>query len=533
MPIVGDVIAGKYEITDLIGEGGMGSVYKAHHKLTGKKVAMKWMLPELAKNEDAVQRFLREAQAAGRIDHKNVVDIYDVGQEDGAYFLVMEYLIGEPLTDALERGGMSVADVIDCLIPAMRGVAAAHAKGVVHRDLKPDNIFLCRSEDGGWREPKVLDFGISKISEGEGSLNPRLTATGAVMGTPYYMSPEQIRGSHAVDRRTDVYAFGVILYEALCGVVPFSAETYSALILEIATGTLRKPRDVNPELPQAIEEIVLKSMCREPEERYQDIDSFAYALEMYGNHAQFSSMRPDPTGAHSVGGMPAARAQGAGANVAVPATGQQVAASGSGQQHQPTPASGSQGAYGSGAQAQETPGSGSNTSTPFTADRATEAPLTIKKSNTGAIIGGAVAVAAAVGLFIAMSGGEPEAAGADNVVKPQDEAPKAAAAPVIPEEDLKPPAEDPAPVVEEIPQGKVVEAAPAPAPKPSASASASKSKERQRQRQRQERQRKKRAAEAKAAAARAAASSKPAASKPAAKRRRPAGRTGALNAADF
>ena len=151
MPTVGDVIAGKYEITDLIGEGGMGSVYKAHHKLTGKKVAMKWMLPELAENEDAVQRFLREAQAAGRIDHKNVVDIYDVGQEDGAYFLVMEYLIGEPLTDALERGGMSVADVIDCMIPAMRGVAAAHSKGVVHRDLKPDNIFLCRSEDGGWR----------------------------------------------------------------------------------------------------------------------------------------------------------------------------------------------------------------------------------------------------------------------------------------------------------------------------------------------------------------------------------------------
>jgi len=525
MPKVGDVIAGKYEITDLIGEGGMGSVYKAHHKLTGKKVAMKWMLPELAKNEDAVQRFLREAQAAGRIDHKNVVDIYDVGQEDGAYFLVMEYLIGEPLTDALERGGMSVADVIDCMIPAMRGVAAAHSKGVVHRDLKPDNIFLCRSEDGGWREPKVLDFGISKISEGEGSVNPRLTATGAVMGTPYYMSPEQIRGSHGVDRRTDVYAFGVILYEALCGVVPFAAETYSALILEIATGTLRPPREVNAELPPAIEEIILKTMCRDPEERYQDIDSLAYALEMYGNHAQFSSMRPDPTGAHSVGGMPA------GAAAHIP-TGPHAAGSGSGPQAQAhgTPASGAGAAYQSGgqAQAQGTPASGSNTSTPFTADRSTDAPIQIKKSNTGLMIGGGIAVAAVVGVVLAM-GGDPEVetTDADNVIKPQEESTKAAAAPVIPEEDLDAPEEDPAPVVEEIPQGKVAEAAPKPAPKPSKKAEA------RRERQRKERQRKKREAAARAAA-KPAPAAKPAA-KPASKpkRRRPAGRTGALNAADF
>ena len=296
MPRAGDVVAGKYRIEDVIGEGGMGAVYAATHTLTGKRVALKWMLPELAADEGAVQRFIREAQAAGRIDHPNVVDVYDVGEHDGSTFLVMEYLQGETLTAAFNRGGLETRHIIQLLIPAMRGVAAAHKTGVVHRDLKPDNVFLCRSGDGSYREPKVLDFGISKVSAGDGQLNPRLTRTGAVMGTPYYMSPEQVRGSSDVDQRTDVYAFGVILYEALTGRVPFDANAYSALILEIATGTPKRLRELRPDLPKGLEDVVLKAMARDPADRYRDVDSLARALEPFAEGVTFRSERGDPTG---------------------------------------------------------------------------------------------------------------------------------------------------------------------------------------------------------------------------------------------
>jgi eukaryotic-like serine/threonine-protein kinase len=295
MPRAGDVVAGKYRIEDVIGEGGMGAVYAATHTLTGKRVALKWMLPELAADEGAVQRFIREAQAAGRIDHPNVVDVYDVGEHDGSTFLVMEYLQGETLTAAFNRGGLDARHIIQLLIPAMRGVAAAHKTGVVHRDLKPDNVFLCRSGDGSYREPKVLDFGISKVSAGEGQLNPRLTRTGAVMGTPYYMSPEQVRGSSDVDQRTDVYAFGVILYEALTGRVPFDANAYSALVLEIATGTPKRLRDLRPDLPKGLEDVVLKAMARDPADRYRDVDSLARALEPFAEGVTFRSERGDPS----------------------------------------------------------------------------------------------------------------------------------------------------------------------------------------------------------------------------------------------
>jgi eukaryotic-like serine/threonine-protein kinase len=296
MPRAGDVVAGKYRIEEVIGEGGMGAVYAATHTLTGKRVALKWMLPELAADEGAVQRFIREAQAAGRIDHPNVVDVYDVGEHDGSTFLVMEYLQGETLTSAFNRGGLDTRHIIQLLIPAMRGVAAAHRTGVVHRDLKPDNVFLCRSGDGSYREPKVLDFGISKVSAGEGQLNPRLTRTGAVMGTPYYMSPEQVRGSSDVDQRTDVYAFGVILYEALTGRVPFDANAYSALVLEIATGTPKRLRDLRPDLPRGLEDVVLKAMARDPADRYRDVESLARALEPFAEGVTFRSERGDPTG---------------------------------------------------------------------------------------------------------------------------------------------------------------------------------------------------------------------------------------------
>jgi serine/threonine-protein kinase len=295
MPKIGDIVAGKYEVERVIGEGGMGAVFAAMHKLTGRRVALKWMLPELARDADAVQRFMREAQAAGRINHPNVVDVYDVGQHDDSFFLVMEFLQGEPLTAALDRRDLSIGEVIDLLLPAMRGVAAAHRGGVVHRDLKPDNIFLCREEDGPI-VPKVLDFGISKLASSDGQADMRLTKTGAVVGTPYYMSPEQIRGSHQVDKRSDVYAFGVILYEALTGQVPFNAETYSALILEIAMGTAKAPRELVPALPEELSQVVQKAMARELPQRFADMESFAAALGPFAQTPSLRTERRDPTG---------------------------------------------------------------------------------------------------------------------------------------------------------------------------------------------------------------------------------------------
>jgi len=289
MPTTGDVIAGKYRIDSLIGEGGMGAVFSATHVHTGRRMAVKWLLPDVAHSEAAVQRLFREAQATGRIDHPNVVDVYDVGEQNGSAFLVMELLQGETLTKALERGALKLPDIIRMVMQAIDGTAAAHHHGVIHRDIKPDNIFLCRDQAGALVRAKVLDFGISKISSIGGQVNPRLTKTGAVMGTPYYMSPEQIRGVSEIDGRVDVYAFGVILYEALTGRVPFDGKTYSALVLEIATGTPERPSTVNPTLAGSIERVILKAMARDPNERFPSLDALAKALAPYATEAGFQA----------------------------------------------------------------------------------------------------------------------------------------------------------------------------------------------------------------------------------------------------
>jgi serine/threonine-protein kinase len=295
VPKVGDILAGKYKVESVVGEGGMGTVYAAQHQLTGKRVAVKWMLPNLAADEDAVQRFMREAMAAGRIDHPNVVDVYDVGEHAGSPFLVMEFLSGETLADFLSGGEHTARQIIEVLVPAMRGVAAAHRTGVVHRDLKPENIFLARDSEGRFIGPKVLDFGISKVSAADGQVDPKLTKTGAVVGTPYYMSPEQIRGSSDVDKGADIYAFGVIMYEALTGCVPFNADTYSALILEIATGTPRPPRALNPELPVPLEAIIMKAMARERGDRHPDLETLIADLDPFARSAGFTIRPSDAT----------------------------------------------------------------------------------------------------------------------------------------------------------------------------------------------------------------------------------------------
>ncbi|HET6334791.1 MAG TPA: serine/threonine-protein kinase, partial [Polyangiales bacterium] len=204
LPHIQQVIGGKYRIEHRLGRGGMGAVFRATHMVSRKSVALKWMLRSTA-DENAHRRFLREALAAGRIDHPNVVDVYDVGEEGPCAYLVMELLHGEALRARLGRGPLRPRQAATLLLPAMRGVSAAHRAGVIHRDLKPDNIFLCTSPDGAAREAKVLDFGIASVLDDERA-DPTLTRDGAVLGTPVYMSPEQLQGARDLDVRTDVYA---------------------------------------------------------------------------------------------------------------------------------------------------------------------------------------------------------------------------------------------------------------------------------------------------------------------------------------
>jgi len=290
LPAAGSVIGGKYRIDRLIAHGGMGVVYAASHQVSGKKVALKWMLPALVQIKGARERFIREACAAARITHPNIVDIYDVGAEFGSVYLVMEYLYGETLSARLARGIMPLSDVIAVLIHAMRGVAAAHARGVVHRDLKPDNIMLCYTADGEEREPKVLDFGISKIAD-EDAEDLNLTYNGAMVGTPYYMSPEQVHGPRWVDVRTDVYALGVILFEALAGERPFNASTYEELVVKIATAPPPQLIDRIPGIDPTLSAIVEHAMARDPNDRFPTVEALASALERFSDGVRFRTLR--------------------------------------------------------------------------------------------------------------------------------------------------------------------------------------------------------------------------------------------------
>jgi len=291
LPVAGQLIGGKYLVEDLLGRGGMGAVFRAVHVVSGKPVALKWMLRS-TEDERARQRFTREARAAGRIDHPNVVDIYDIGDDGDAAFLVMELLRGESLRARLARGALTPMETVDILLPAMHGVAAAHSAGVIHRDLKPDNLFLCRGPAGEEREAKVLDFGISTIHAADGQTQKTLTQDGMVLGTLAYMSPEQLQNARDVDARSDVYAFGVIMYEALTGRTPYEATTYHALMLAILHGTPRKPSDLQPELPQALERIVLRALAHAPEQRFASVEALIAALLPFASSSALASSAP-------------------------------------------------------------------------------------------------------------------------------------------------------------------------------------------------------------------------------------------------
>jgi serine/threonine-protein kinase len=246
----GQVLVEKYRVTRLLGRGGMAEVYAAHHELLQQTVAIKILLPEVASSPGATTRFLNEARAAARIRGENIAAVMDVGTlPTGAAYMVLEYLEGQDLeAHAEQRGALPAAEAVEYVLQALQALAQAHALGIVHRDIKPSNLYLARYPDGS-SIVKVLDFGISKSSQALGLLDGNSTSTRAMMGSPYYMAPEQARSAKAVDQRADVWAIGVVLYRLLAGRVPFHGETLAELILVIAQDEPPPLREFRPDLP--------------------------------------------------------------------------------------------------------------------------------------------------------------------------------------------------------------------------------------------------------------------------------------------
>jgi serine/threonine protein kinase len=278
LPVPGSMIGGRYRVEEALGQGGMGAIFAATNVATGRAVAIKLLLPQAALSPDALQRFLVEARATSRIEHPNVISVFDVGEEQGMPFLVMERLRGESLGARLERGGkLSLFEALDILIAACRGLAEAHREGVVHRDLKPDNIFLCQGKDGSSRAPKVLDFGVSKLYEDPHGRS--LTQTGVSMGTPEYMCPEQINAPRDVDPLFDVYSMGIVLYQTITGRPPYQADNLYQLVQQIAGGRATSMRMIAPEVPAELEAVVMRAMHARRELRHQSIGELITDLE--------------------------------------------------------------------------------------------------------------------------------------------------------------------------------------------------------------------------------------------------------------
>jgi len=270
---IGAVLAGRYRVDRVLGQGGMGVVVQAMHLQLHQPVAMKFLLPEVLANQQVVQRFLREAQAAVRLRSEHVARVIDVGAlESGAPYMVLEYLEGSDLS-TFPRSQLSVGGIIDLILQACEALAEAHSLGIVHRDIKPANFFITRGADGSLLL-KVLDFGISKTP----ATGAQLTATQSVMGTPAYMSPEQMRSSRDVDHRSDIWALGVVLYELLQGAPPFGGDTFSSMVIKVVTEAL--PR-LTVQLPGDLDAIVYRCLEKDPARRFQNIAELTQALAKY------------------------------------------------------------------------------------------------------------------------------------------------------------------------------------------------------------------------------------------------------------
>ena len=292
--LVGSSVLGKYHIDRLIGRGGMGAVFQATNASIGKRVALKFLGAETSRDADAAVRFQREAEAASLAESPHIVQIFDSGRsEQGLPFLVMELLTGEDLRARLRREGrLGVEAAVRIAVQVLKALRQAHAVGIVHRDLKPDNVFLCRRDD----EPafvKIVDFGISKLQQAPGV--DTLTHKGAVLGTAFYMSPEQAQSFADIDGRTDLFSLGAILYEMLTGEPPHSAPTFEAVLIAICTRDAPDVRRKAPEVPEKMARVIARALRRERSERYANAEDMLADLDAVQHESRALAPRTGAT----------------------------------------------------------------------------------------------------------------------------------------------------------------------------------------------------------------------------------------------
>ncbi|MCU1267953.1 MAG: hypothetical protein JWM21_4271 [Acidobacteria bacterium] len=268
-PLVGETLAGKYRVEERLSVGGMGTVYRGTHILMDKKVAIKVLRPSLAADEKIVARFSREARAASRISHPHALSVTDFGEDEGGVvFLIMEFLNGRTLKEVIRQDGpLPLTRAVEIMRQIGSALDAAHAEGVVHRDLKSDNIMLLTTTGADYA--KVLDFGIAKIKEGTGELDPGLTSPDLIIGTPQYMSPEQCSQSEQIDSRSDIYSLGVILFEMLVGHVPFVGDSPTSVMLKHLQEVPPSVLDERKDLPVGVETVVKRALAKRRDDRYQ------------------------------------------------------------------------------------------------------------------------------------------------------------------------------------------------------------------------------------------------------------------------
>jgi serine/threonine protein kinase/formylglycine-generating enzyme required for sulfatase activity len=273
--LVGTVLSKTYKLERLLGKGGMGQVYLATHVRLNKKYAVKVLRPEYNQDREALTRFEREAQTAGGLGHVNILDVVDFNQtEAGLFYIVTEYLAGQSLGQAVaQTGQLSLERAIPIFHQLCRALAVAHENEIVHRDLKPENVFLINAFDTE-DFVKVLDFGISKVKTAEA----HLTQSGQIIGTPYFMSPEQAEGKLDLDHRSDIYSLGAMMYQVLTGRYPFEAESFQSVLVKVLMEDPPRPRLYRPDLPQDVEDVIVKAMARDPAQRYQSMQELDQAI---------------------------------------------------------------------------------------------------------------------------------------------------------------------------------------------------------------------------------------------------------------
>jgi serine/threonine-protein kinase len=279
----GVVLAGKYRVERIVGTGGMGVVVAAHHLQLDERVALKFLLPEALKEPVLVSRFLQEARAAAKIKGEHVARVSDVGQlENGCPYIVMDYLEGLDLAAWLkQRGLLPIEQAVDFVLQACEAVADAHALGIVHRDLKPANLFCVRRSDGQF-SIKVLDFGISKVTT-PGAAGYDMTRTSAVVGSPFYMAPEQMQLSKSVDARADIWALGVILFELVTGRPPFQSEALTDLAIKVYTEPTPSARALRPSMPAGLDQVIATCLAKDRAARFANVSELAIALKDFGS----------------------------------------------------------------------------------------------------------------------------------------------------------------------------------------------------------------------------------------------------------